>query len=255
VCGTPRSGTSLLCGLLASTGVAGRPEEYFWRGDEPFWSERWRVSGFAEYLRAAIAEGSTANGVFGAKVMWGYLPDLLGKLAALPGGRGLDDRSLLERPFQNLRCLWIWREDMVAQAVSWSKAIQTNVWSSADQRRPAATPPRFDFDQIHGLVAEAAAGRLGWERWFQAHAIEPLPIRYEDLVADKAGTTRSVLAFLGIAAAEHLPIQEPTAKQADALNHEWATRYRSMLAGRAATDPERWEPPGIGRLDQDRPAR
>jgi LPS sulfotransferase NodH len=32
VCGTPRSGTSLLCRLLAATGVAGRPEEYFWRG-------------------------------------------------------------------------------------------------------------------------------------------------------------------------------------------------------------------------------
>jgi trehalose 2-sulfotransferase len=57
VCGTPRSGTSLLCGLLAGTGVAGHPEEYFWRDDVPFWSRRWGVSGFAEYLRAAIAAG------------------------------------------------------------------------------------------------------------------------------------------------------------------------------------------------------
>jgi LPS sulfotransferase NodH len=146
VCATPRSGSSLLCGLLAGTGVAGRPEEYFWRGDEGSWSQRWGVSGFADYLRAAIAHGSTTNGVFGAKVMYGYLPDLLGSLVELPGGRGLDDRSLLERVFPNLCCLWIWREDVVAQAVSWSKALQTNVWSVGDERAPAATPPRFDFE-------------------------------------------------------------------------------------------------------------
>jgi trehalose 2-sulfotransferase len=230
VCGTPRSGTSLLCGLLAGTGVAGRPEEYFWRGDEPAWSERWGVSGFADYLRATVAQGSTPNGVFGAKVMWGYLPDLLGKLAALPGGRGLDDRVLLERAFPGLRCLWIWREDVVAQAVSWSKAIQTNVWSAADDRAPAATPPRFDFQQIHHLVREAVAGRAGWERWFRRHAIEPLPIRYEDLVADKAGTTRRALAFLEVPTPADLRIEVSTARQADALNHEWASRYRSLAA-------------------------
>jgi trehalose 2-sulfotransferase len=29
VCATERSGSTLLCELLAATGVAGRPEEYF----------------------------------------------------------------------------------------------------------------------------------------------------------------------------------------------------------------------------------
>src|SRR5579872_7291023 len=43
VCGTPRCGSSLLCETLKNTGIAGRPEEYFWRGDEPFWRERWNV--------------------------------------------------------------------------------------------------------------------------------------------------------------------------------------------------------------------
>jgi hypothetical protein len=38
----------------------------------------------------AIAQGTTGNGVFGAKVMFGYLPDLLGKLA-------LDTMSVLDR--------------------------------------------------------------------------------------------------------------------------------------------------------------
>lgn len=160
------------------------------------------MSTFADYLRAAIGQGITANGVFGAKVMFGDLPDLLGKLATLPGSRGLDDRALLERAFPNLRFVWIWREDVVAQAVSGSRAIQTGVWYEADARRSPATQPRFDFAQIHGLAREAAAHRVGWQRWFQAHGIEPFGVRYEELVADMGGTTRRALAFLGIALPE-----------------------------------------------------
>jgi trehalose 2-sulfotransferase len=230
VCGTPRSGTSLLCGLLASTGLAGRPEEYFWRGDEPHWSKRWGVTGFTDYLRAAIAHSSTPNGVFGAKVMYGYLPDLLGKLASLPGGAGLDDRMLLERTFPGLRFLWIWREDMVAQAVSWSKAIQTDVWSANDRRAPSAEPPRFDFWQIHELVRQARSGREGWKRWFQAQHIEPLRIRYKDLVADMSGITRRSLSFLGIEHPADLAVQARTSRQADSINNDWAARYRDILA-------------------------
>jgi trehalose 2-sulfotransferase len=232
VCGTPRGGTSLLCGLLAGTGLAGRPEEYFWRDDEPEWSRRWGVTGFADYLRAAVAHGTTPNGVFGAKVMFGYLPDLLGKLAALPGNQGFADRVLLERAFPNLQFVWIWREDVVAQAVSWSRAIQTGVWYQGDARRTAATPPHFDFQQIHGLAQQAIADRGGWERWFAAQQIEPFGVGYEELVADMVGTTRRVLAFLGIVPPEDVQITAGTASQADALNRQWAARYRELLAAR-----------------------
>ena len=70
VCGIPRSGTSLLCRGLRNTGVAGRPEEYFWRGDEAFWSRGWHASTYDEYVGAAIREGTTPNRVFAASVMW-----------------------------------------------------------------------------------------------------------------------------------------------------------------------------------------
>jgi LPS sulfotransferase NodH len=35
---TPRTGSSLLCGLLDSTGIAGHPESYFRRQDEREWA-------------------------------------------------------------------------------------------------------------------------------------------------------------------------------------------------------------------------
>ena len=229
-----RAGTSLLCGLLAGTGLAGRPEEYFWRDNEPDLSRRWGVagSGFTDYLRAAIEQGTTPNGVFGAKIMFGYMPDLLGKLAALEGNQGRSDRVLLERAFPNLRFVWIWREDVVAQAVSWSRALQTGVWYQGDTRRTATSPPRFDFEQIDGLAQQVVADREGWRRWFGAGRIEPFGVSYGELVADMVGTTRRVLAFLGIVQPQDVQIVAGTARQADALNQQWAARYRELRAAR-----------------------
>jgi LPS sulfotransferase NodH len=219
-----------LCELLRSTGVAGRPEEHFC-DEESFWSAYWGVTRFADHMRAAVAEGSTPNGVFGTKVMWDYFGYLLDNLAALPTNRGrsLSDRALLERAFPNLRYVWIRREDVIAQAVSWARAIQTNQWSTNDQAHTDRRP-RFDFAQIQALVHKATEHQLAWKCWFDAHGIEPFRISYEELVADMQVVTRQVLAFLGV----NLPdaqIEPEGGKQADALNARWAGRYRELAGG------------------------
>src|SRR4051812_48257017 len=104
VCATERSGSTLLCELLGSTGIAGRPEEYF-----EYLAATGRARQPREYfppdadpgilellaplepplepgdwearLRDALERGTTPNGVFGSKMMWAYLPDFLGHAA------------------------------------------------------------------------------------------------------------------------------------------------------------------------------
>lgn len=78
LCGTPRTGSTLLCSLLQSTGVLGRPESYFREPDEVMWAERFglptdgrRVRDYFAFAQAARAAGTTANGVFAARIMWG----------------------------------------------------------------------------------------------------------------------------------------------------------------------------------------
>lgn len=78
LCATPRTGSTLLCSLLSSTGVAGRPESYFREQDEHAWAARLGVpiagDGSFDYLafgRAAARAGRTPYGVFGARIMWG----------------------------------------------------------------------------------------------------------------------------------------------------------------------------------------
>jgi LPS sulfotransferase NodH len=229
VCGTPRAGTSLLTGLLKSTGIAGRPEEYFWRDDMPSWAKRWSTSTFAEYISAAVQAGTTPNGVFGAKVMWGYTDEFLGRLRDLAGASETSDRALVERFFGGSAFIWIWRRDAVAQAVSWAKAIQTGLWYEQLGDRSFGRP-EFDFDQIESLAHEAAAHNSAWRRWFAANQIEPLGVQYEELVSDKVGVARLALTFLGLEVADGLAIVEQTRRQGDELNDEWITRFHEIAA-------------------------
>ncbi len=67
ICATPRSGTTLLCDLLADTGRAGRPQSYYRRQDLERRARNYglRADQFADriefdqaYLEAVLREGA-----------------------------------------------------------------------------------------------------------------------------------------------------------------------------------------------------
>jgi len=220
VCGTPRSGGWFLCGLLASTGVAGRPHEWFWRATEEANRGAWDVSSFPEYLVRVRDAATTPNGVFGSKLMWGYTEDFLERVRQL--GNASSDRSLIERHFPNPRFVHIRREDVVAQAVSWARAIQTGRWHHWDARGSHAAAV-YDRRQIEALAAEAATHDNAWRKWFAANEIDAFPVRLEDLAGDPEGMTREVLRFLGIAA-DGVRITALTVRTPDPVQDEWVAR-------------------------------
>lgn len=90
LCATPRTGCTLLCDLLRSTHIAGRPESYFRQQDEQAWADRWRLArngagtfDYGDYVRAAVAAGSSPNGLFGARVMRGTPEEIVTKLGSV----------------------------------------------------------------------------------------------------------------------------------------------------------------------------
>ena len=142
VCATPRSGSTLLCALLDGTGVAGRPQEFFERlahsglpRQPREYFERVEDPKLLELLAPtdpgtpdpgdpipqALAEGTTDNGVFAAKLMWTHLLDLAERL-----GRPAD-AALLREHFPDPRYVHVTRRDKIAQAVSLWRAVQTRV--------------------------------------------------------------------------------------------------------------------------------
>ena len=235
VCGTPRCGSSLLCEALKNTGIAGRPEEYFWQGDEPFWSKRWGVSTYADYLDKALEEGTTPNGVFGAKVMWGYFDDFVSRLRQIPGYGGLAVPNLMQTVFPNLHYIWVTRRDKVRQAVSFWKAVQTNIWAwSTDEPPVPAKEPTFDFEAIDYLVQEIVTHEAAWQQYFSECGVTPFTVIYEDLVLAYEEAALQVLQYLNIPIPENLVFAERRLKkQADTLSEEWVQRYYNLKQAQA----------------------
>ena len=238
ICATPRTGSSLLCGLLDSAGVAGHPESYFRAPDEQEWAARWGIAspsgafGYAGYVQAAIAAGRTGNGVFAARIMWGTLDEVVAKLAPVYPGRAGSDIDVLNRAFGRTRFVYLWRADVVAQAVSLLRAEQTNVWFETEQaeQEPRQEPeqePRFDFGQIHDRVQLIEEHNTAWRQWFACAGIQPHVVRYEDLDADPVGIARGVLGFLGLRLPPGRQIVVQHRRLADELSAQWAGRYRT----------------------------
>lgn len=230
VCATPRTGSSLLCQYLRATGVAGRPEEYLWRDNEPLYRERWNVSTYADYTACMLKEGTTPNGVFGLKADTGvYLQHIENQFRTIPRFKGaLSFREILQDVFPNLKFIWITRRHKVRQAVSWWKAIQSNAWA-LHKGEPAVNSSRLEyrFEAIDHLVNESIMREVAWQALFTEWKVIPFTLVYEDYIQDYAGTVAQVLDFLGVTEPYELREEQVTlVKQADGLSDEWVQRYR-----------------------------
>jgi trehalose 2-sulfotransferase len=228
MCGTPRTGSTLLCGLRESTGLAGRPQSYFREPDERELAGRLGVPVAADgsfdyrrFARAVRAEGSSPNGVFAARVMWGTMSRVVDGLA--PGPRTGRDVTVLEDAFGPLRLVYLRRQDVLGQAVSWARAEQTGYWQEDD--RPAAEP-RLDLGRIEQLVRTVQDHDAGWARWFAAQDRAPHRVTYEDVTADPGRAVLGILDHLGLELPAGWRPAPRQRRQADHVNAAWVRAYR-----------------------------
>ena len=235
VCATPRTGSSLLCGLLLSTGIAGRPESYFRGSDIPTWATQWGIADdsgavdFGVFVRRARVEGATDNGVFACRVMWGSLDEVVdGLRSSSPDCRG-DDLDVLRQAFGELRFVFLSRQDVVAQAVSWARAEQTDVWHEpiGGGRVQARSAAVYDRAQIDELVSTIETHNHAWHEWFARVGVQPLELRYETLEEAPITTTREIVAALGLELDHEARIRIGHLRLRDELNSAWIERYRS----------------------------
>ncbi len=225
ICTSPRTGSNLLCEALTRTGVAGAPQEYFKAQFQEMFSRKLGLDprlDYVAYLRAAIAQTSSGAGVFGAKVMLRQLAPWLDRLRV--GAVGETDRVVLEKLFPKVRIILLTRESKLRQAISFARAKQTNAWVA--RHRPIAEPV-FDFAELEKLVVRFEREEAAWKSWCLEQEIEPFAITYEQLTEDYEETVAAVLRFVGTRDAKVLP-PERSRPQSDALNDDWAERYKMM---------------------------
>ena len=226
LCTTPRTGSTLLCALLQSSGVAGRPASYFRPQDTKRWAARWGVSSddFGAYVAAARRAGSSGNGVFAARLMWDSLAPLTHRLRQSGAAGG--DRDVLTETFGQLRFVYLERGDRIAQAISRTRAEQTQLWHITDESAEASQRGAVEYDAqaITRYLEESRAHNAAWAQWFERESIEPLTVRYEALEADPVGVTHQLLVELGLPAAG-VRLTAHNVRMADDVSVAWQRRY------------------------------
>jgi LPS sulfotransferase NodH len=244
---------------LTGTGIAGRPEEYYQQrqrtglprrpleyfegaetdeviailgdvtrvDDEVSDYDARRYRDYGAYLAWTLERGTTSNGVFGAKLMWGYLNGFASNLRELPGCAGLSTPELLAHAFPDLHYVVLTRDDKVGQAISLWKALQTWNWSHNDRGEAAAGELRYSFDAIDHLIENLQVQEAGWRGFFAECGIEPYVVTYELLSEDYARVIGDIIEFVGVKRRDRATeVSAPRlARQADAVSENWKARY------------------------------
>jgi LPS sulfotransferase NodH len=282
VCATPRSGSTLVCHALEETGVAGRPEEYFEalrhsgrprRPEEYFLgvedqsirdhlgersvgsdpqprSPLWSRAAYDRYLEWAFETGTTENGVFGAKLMWGYFGEFVSLLRNIPEYRDVPLAELMPSVFPDLTFVRVVRANKVRQAVSLWKAVQTATWREDQASAKAASveedgaPPyrsfveahrpqlRFHYRAIDHLLEHLLIEEASWDAFFEHTGIKPILVLYENFAADYEASTLNLLDRLDLTCPDGFEFEPRMKKQSDRINDDWTKRYSQLRLGR-----------------------
>jgi trehalose 2-sulfotransferase len=235
ICASPRTGGSLLCEALESTGLAGKPQEYFEPTTDPEWFERVGACSYAEYFTKVLSYGSSSNGIFGAKVIWPQFEDLTATLRSIHGG-GISDAELLRRTFPGLRYILLTRRDKLRQAISYDRAIRSGTWHAVRDNGHDGPPrlvpqpgelPEFEFNRLDYFVQFFNKCESGWRSFFARAGVEPLEVAYEDLAGAYESTVLAVLRYLEVKIPEQFVLAPPRLQRlADRSSEDWVRRYR-----------------------------
>lgn len=209
ICATPRSGSTLLCEALASTGLAGRPEEHFqmleetgrprrprdyfsrsndpdvWvllsdpkfadtLGDDryddmPTWPEMWGVSDFEGFLGRALEEGVTENGVFGTKIMWAYFRSFVRLVRKMEGNHEVAPCDVPGAVFSNFE-RFVWIRRQDTVRQAVSLWKALQTWQwNKDAPRDHEAELLFSQAAIRHLKLRIDEHNAAWESFFERH--------------------------------------------------------------------------------------
>jgi trehalose 2-sulfotransferase len=239
ICTSPRSGSTLLCKMLAATGVAGNPASYFYDPSV----EEWRADMGVEMpesatereildavFRAVKERGRNGTGLFGLRQQAHGLAFLCEKMAVLYP-QGATDSDRFKQAFGKTLFVHLTRPDKIDQAVSYLKAKQTGLWHSAPdgselERTAPHCEPTYNGEALRECVKTMIAYDHDWNNWFLHEGIEPLHISYDDLADDPVKTLRHILGRLGLDQIAADGITPGVRKLADETSREWVARFQ-----------------------------
>jgi LPS sulfotransferase NodH len=213
LCTEARSGSTWLCRLLASTGVLGRPTEYFNAAAVRL------VRSIADYptdpeqqVSLIPTLGATPNGVYGLKLFSHHFD-------------GVRSTRWAER-LPGLCFVHLERRDLLAQAISHCRAMQTQQWSSSQQ---SLAEPVYRGEMIGAELVRLIQAQARWRYFLARNAPRQVHLFYEDALRNPQGAIAAIGRLVGL---EQTPRIDPGVLsgldiQRDELSQAWRRRYLS----------------------------
>jgi trehalose 2-sulfotransferase len=227
-----RTGSTLLCKALESTGIAGRPGEWLNTGDPKLLPGYYGATNITEMQETVWKLGSTANGIFGLKfgLHEPHFSALLAEFRKLPDAPRVSEprAAVWDHAFPNSRHIFLTRRNKVRLAVSWWKAIRTEEWHRETGQPTAAVElaDAYSFDAINHLYTECSMREAGIQEFFSEACIVPLTVVYEDFIQTYTETVHRVLDYLGLENGG-VSVEPPHyAQLADDISESWVQRFR-----------------------------
>jgi LPS sulfotransferase NodH len=218
------------------------PYEFFSRRMLHHWIQVWQLPvNYSADMFCTMSRWThtTPNGVHGVKLFYDHLT--ASPLTTLAAQHRLPPEAMLHRLYPAARFLHLSRRDLRGQALSYARALLTDVWFESApgyQLLPityrASTVPPLHPPLVLQCEQEICEEEQRWVQFYQRHGITPLRLTYETMLDNIPNTITQVLRWLQLdpQAAAHLP--PPRLRmQRDALTCTW----RAMMQAWAPEIP------------------
>lgn len=237
VCATQRSGSTLACEDLSNAGLLGKPNEWFIP-----WNPKTRKD-WASELEVVKEKGTTANGVFSAKLMANQIRAVDTCLSTFVEPTASEPFPHLRTLFNNALWVWVRRRNTIDQAISHYLAKTSGVYHvvnvpkgfvpgssiTAMKAEEKLSEVPYDFQSIMQEWYVIQRDNLIWESFFGEAGISPFVVWYEQYPDNLA---KLVATEMGIEA-NIAPPQRNLVKMPSQRNEEIRRRFVSDLLARA----------------------
>jgi len=212
IAAVPRSGSTFLSLKLWQTGCLGAPLEY---ANAKILAttgigERLGSGDFPSFWRAVKRYRTSPNGVFGYKLFKPHFVEI-----------GQRHPSVLD-DIAPTHVIYLTRSDRLAHAVSYSRAIRSNVWFAGGRPDDAG----YDREHIADCAKSISRQMDFWEKVFETTGADVQRVVYEDFCADPQAGVRAIAQRMGVqleGAGLAIPLTE---RQRDARSASWERAYR-----------------------------
>lgn len=221
---TPRSGSSWLTSILASTKAMGNPAEWFNPNLMPS-SSRAKGARDLDQFVEVISRHDSHGGMFGFEITHHQLRAVF-----------KSDAAFMAR-FRDATFFWLTRKDIVAQGVSLDKMVQTQVSHAANTNpdQIADSDRVYDYapDRIRKWIRHIRAAEEGTETLISTYGLAVSRLSYEAMVA--AGAKKTITFF-----SERLQKSVSVEGEVSSSHRKIATEKNDLFAERFRSENRRF---------------